>query len=129
MKNEGFIDFLALSIVCFLVGIHKLIYVIKAKNKNNIKVKGKVKKEYVIGSSKYQKTYYEVEFEYEGIVYLKCFKFSTKNYKVGDNVTVIFDKNTVDKKEWIYVEEESELFFPVIFLILGLLALIAEFVV
>ena len=47
MKNEGFIDFLALSIVCFLVGIHKLIYVIKAKNKNNIKVKGKVKKERV----------------------------------------------------------------------------------
>ena len=116
--TDAFIYFAGFAVVFIILGLKKLYYFFEMKRKSNVLVIGEIKKIDLVGG-RYGRIDKIVTFSYNNKNYSLKIKECFRELKVGDRVSVVFNPQKLEEREWVLIKEDHKLLISLIFIIVG----------
>ncbi len=117
--TDAFIYFAGFAVAFIILGLKKLYYFFDMKRKSNVLVSGEITKINVLGFSCYGRIDKIVTFSYNNKNYSLKIKECFRRLKVGDRVSVVFNPQKLEEREWVLIKEDHKLLISLIFIIVG----------
>ncbi len=116
--TDAFIYFAGFAVVFIILGLKKLYYFFEMKRKSNVLVIGEITKIDLVGG-RYGRIDKIVTFSYNNKNYSLKIKECFRELKVGDRVSVVFNPQKLEEREWVLIKEDHKLLISLIFIIVG----------
>ena len=116
--TDAFIYFAGFAVVFIILGLKKLYYFFEMKRKSNVLVIGEITKIDLVGG-RYGRIDKIVTFSYNNKNYSLKIKECFRELKVGDRVSVVFNPQKLEEREWVLIKEDHKLLISLMFIIVG----------